>query len=263
MTYFTLLIAFLATFFCHQSSFASYCDLPKWRDQFSIGPEIYHLKRVRKGGTKQSGTMYGIRLSYEHIGRCLVYYGVESAYAKGTIDGHSGFGAHLKSRFTDFFIEGRLGYTFQSKTASCAQLTPFIGYGYFIEKNNYIRPSPFTVHFKNTFNYFALGARSKAYIRPNLTVGINITGRFSIDGEVDVTHDRNFDDNILKYENEIHCWAGLPISYFVRLWGCPAEFRLVPFYEYRHYGSHHNVPFDFPDTRIKIYGAAFEYLLLF
>ena len=61
------------------------------------------------------------------------------------------------------------------------------------------------------------------------------------------------------------CRASLPLSYFLTVWGCPAEFRIrsPPFYQYRHYGRHHNVPFDFPDTRIKVYGADFEYLLLF
>jgi hypothetical protein len=242
---------------------ASFCDLPTWRHQFAIGPEIYHLKRIRKGGTSQDGTLYGGRATYEHIGRYLVYWAVDTAYAIGTLDGHSGNGSKLRSRFSDFWVEGRFGYTFQSKSASCAQFTPFVGWGYFIEKNNYIHPSPLRFHFKNTFNYAAFGALTKAYIRTYLTIGLNVTGRISLDGRMKVTHDPDFDDSTLRYENKIHCRASIPLSYLVCIGGCPAEFRLAPFYEYREYGKHHNVPFDFPDTRIKIFGVDFQYILLY
>ena len=86
--------------------------------------------------------MYRFRASFDVLDGAFSYWGLETAYAVGRIDGHSGMGVRLKSHFSDFDFECRLGYTFQGTTGCCAQLTPFVGYGYFIEKNHYIHPSP-------------------------------------------------------------------------------------------------------------------------
>ncbi len=233
------------------------------RHQFAFGPEFYHLKRIRKGGTEQTGYLYGVRLNYDHIGRYLIYWGLEAAYAKGTLRGETGRDDDLKSRFSDQNIEARVGYTFQSESGCCASFTPFTGVGYFIEKNEYVHPSPATYHFRNTFYYALLGALTKAYLNTKCTIGLNVAAMFSMDGKVKVSHDSDKGNNTLRYENKILCRATLPICYSGEICGCPGEFCLKPFYEYRQYGRHHNIPYDFPDTKIKIFGAALEYCLYF
>src|SRR5436190_24377747 len=88
----------------------------------SIGPEFYHVKRTREGGTSQSGNLIGVRGSFERIGRYKWYIGIEGLYGQGIIKGHSGSGLKLRSRLTDRQIEGRFGYTFQGK---CSFLLSF------------------------------------------------------------------------------------------------------------------------------------------
>src|SRR5204862_454619 len=100
---------------------------------------------TREGGASQSGCLYGVRGSFERIGRYKWYLGIEGLYGRGAINGHSGSGVKLKSTLTDRFIEGRFGYTFQAKCRLIPSFTPFIGYGYADETNHYKSPSPLIV----------------------------------------------------------------------------------------------------------------------
>src|ERR1700733_6863002 len=150
-----------------------FCELPTQRHHLAIGPEVYYLSRTRKQGTHQDGWLCGGRLNYDYFGRYLFYFGCETAYANGNLKGHSGNGTKIKSNFSDFMIEGRVGYTFQSKSASCARFTPFIGYGQFIEWNNYVHPTPLRYHFRNTFSYVLLGALCKVFPNRCTSLGLN------------------------------------------------------------------------------------------
>ncbi len=260
---FHALVFLLIAIVNHAEAMYCFCHLPACRHQVEIGPEFYHVKRTRQGGTTQHGYLYGVRASYDYIARYRVYWGLEAAYAKGTLRGKSGDKDTLKSHFSDLSFEARVGYTFQSKTGCCAQFTPFLGYGYFVERNDYVHPSPMSLHFRNTFYYTAVGTLTRAFVTPNFTIGLDVTAKFSIDGKVKVTHDPEFDAQHMQYENKIHCRAAVPFSYRLRLCGYPAEFCLAPFYEYRHYGHHHNVPFDFLDTKIKNFGFDLFYVWRF
>ncbi len=227
--------------------------------QINIGPEISHLKRIRKGGTQQTGTLYGIRGIYDHIGRYLIYWGVEGVYTKGTLRGKSGSGSRIKSHFTEKNIEGRLGYTFQSKDRRLMSITPFIGIGYFNELNHYVSPSPVKVHFDNRFSYGAAGFLLRGCFTPCFRFGINATARWSFDGKVKVSNDPEFESTTIKYMQKMQGRASLPLWYtFVCNRFC-MELGISPFYEYRHYGRKAGVPFDFIDTRIKSWGCDIFY----
>ena len=257
------LIIFLLFFATSVDAACCFCQLPKCRHQFEIGPEFYHVKRTRKGGTEQRGYLGGGRARYDYIARYHIYWGLETAYAYGTLRGKSGDEIRLKSHFSDLSFEARLGYTFQSKTGCCAQFIPFVGCGYFVERNDYVKPTPLSIHFRNTFYYTAVGAFSRAYITPNLTIGLELTTKFSIDGKVKVSHDSEVDAGSLRYENKIHFRAAVPFTYKMCFCKYPTEFCVAPFYEYRHYGHHHNVPFDFLDTKIKNFGLDLFYVIRF
>lgn len=238
------------------------CPAEAARNEIAIGPEILYLKRVRSGGTEQSGTLYGVRGRIEHLGRYLIYLGVEGAYAGGTLCGHSGNGTHLKSHFSQSCIEGRIGYTFEPKTCWFS-LTPFLGAGYFLELNHYIRPSPVKVHFDNRFGYGAAGFRSKVNLMDQLSIGLNFTAMYSFNGKVKVSHDPDYDSATLEYMQKINYRVELPINYVACFRGCPVELSLVPFFEYRHYGKKLGVPFDFLNTHIRDWGADLQYVYRF
>ena len=224
----------------------------------SIGPEVYHIKRTREGGASQSGTAVGVRGSFERIGRYKWYFGLEGLYGSGTINGHSGNGVKLKSKLTDRMVEGRAGYTFQSKDGWLPSFTPFVGYGYCEELNHYKSPSPLLVNFKNHSSYVSFGFLSSVMVFQELTVGFNLKARSLVDPECIVKNDPVFDRMKMHIDDEIQYRLELPIYYDFFADCGTFELGLVPFYEFRHYGGRENYPFDFLDTKLKIYGLNFQ-----
>lgn len=238
-------------------------DISKKTQQISLGPEIYHIKRIRKGGTRQHGMMVGVRASYDRIGRYKWYVGFESAWAQGILKGGNKLRESLKSRFTDGMVEGRFGYTLQAKTGLCASLTPFIGAGYFVEKNHYIHPSKVHLCFCNTFWYLAFGGYSRIYINPYFSAGLNVTGKYSLDGKVRVTRDPEFEDTTLHYEHKMQCRVAIPFALDFFCSNYQIGFTVSPFYEFRHFGGQNQVPFNFNDTRLKVHGVDFFFVCKF
>jgi hypothetical protein len=231
--------------------------------QINIGPELSHIKRIRKGGTKQTGMLYGVRGTYDYIGRYLIYWGFEGACSTGTLKGKTGNGNVIKSHFTENNVEGRIGYTFQSKDKSLLSITPFVGIGYFKELNHYISPSEVKVHFDNRFNYGAAGCLLRGCFTPNFRFGLNATARWSLDGKVKISHDPNAESTTIEYMQKMQARASLPFWYKTTCATFSVECGIAPFYEYRHYGRKVGVPFDFIDTRIKSWGCDFFYTFCF
>lgn len=234
------------------------CVTPeRYFNRVYIGPEIYHACRTREGGTHQSGTVYGARCGYDYVKRFNFYVGGEALYGKGHLTGHSTKTKKIKSAFTDLMIEGRAGYTFQQKTGYRFSLTPFVGGGYAVEKNNFIHPTPLHVHFRTQYSYALAGFLSQMSWSPSLDIGINFKARYMIDAKNRVTHDPDFDNFDMLIKNEWHYRVELPITYYVN-----PKFllALVPFYEYRHYGGQPNYPFDFLETKLCLYGATLRFV---
>lgn len=220
-----------------------------------VGPEAYYLRRDREGGTRQEGGVYGARAGYDYIKRYCFYVGGEAAYGRGRLHGHSGTGHRLKSTFIDASIEGRVGYTFQQKEGCRFAFTPFVGGGYIVEKNNFIHPTPITVHFRTECSYVTAGFLSSMTCSPCFDIGINFKAKYMIDARNQVSHDADSDVHKMLIKNEMHYRVDLPLTYYL----C-SDFALslVPFYEYRHYGNQANFPFDFLDTQLNMYGVTLK-----
>lgn len=231
--------------------------------EISLGPEFNYVTRIRKGGTKQTGNLYGLRGIYDHIGRYLIYCGVEGAYSTGYLTGKTGGGQRIKSRFTQESIEGRLGYTFQSKDRNLISFTPFLGMGYFVELNHYVSPSEIKVHFDNKFAYAAAGVMLRGCITPNLRFGLNATARWNLNGKMKISHDPQYESCSLDYMQKMQGRVSLPIWY-KKAWGTYCiELGINPFYEFRQYGQKSGVPFDFMDTKVKNWGIDLFYTYSF
>jgi hypothetical protein len=227
-----------------------------------VGPEIYYMHRTKEGGAYQSGILYGVRCGYDHIHRYKFYWGVDALWAQGTLKGENQEN-DLKSKFTDINVEARVGYTFQSKCWHCASFTPYTGGGYFWENNYYQHPSPLPVHFKNRFSYIPIGFLSQIFITPNWSIGVNFKVRYLLEAKQYVTHDPDHEKITQSYEERLQYRAEMPVNYFF-CWGKHSlAISLVPFYEYRPYGHRANFPFDFLETKLKLYGATFKLLYLF
>lgn len=240
---------------------ASCCDeyIPNVHPhRFYIGPEIYYLRRTRDGGTKQRGAIYGLRVGYERVQRCKFYCGLDYLFGEGELHGKSNVGK-LKSTYRDENIEGRLGYTLQTKDDYHLSLTPFVGYGYFRETNRFHHDHPMRVKFQTRFHYCALGFLSNMAVSPQWNIGVNFKARLTFDSRCRISDDPGIKNMTQLISDKPHYRVELPISY--RLCRCIERFELdfVPFFEYRHFGSKNNYPFDYLNTKFQIYGINLQF----
>lgn len=230
---------------------------------FSIGPELYHINRTRQGGTRQHGNAIGVRATYDHIKRYRLYWGGQAFYGSGILRGHTGSKDDIHSRLTDEQIEGSLGYTLGTKNFPYFLFTPFAGYGYFKERNKFNPPSPLSVTFSTDFQYIPFGFLSSAMVNSWLRVGLNARFRWLWDAHCKVTHDPEFGRLKLLVEDRIHYRIELPFVYCRPLFCQLLEVAIVPFYERRTYGGRENYPFDFFETKLRIYGINFQLIYQF
>lgn len=221
------------------------------------GPIFYHTRRIKKGGTKQSGYMYGFQASYDRIKNYCFYWGLHGYYAEGDIKGRTGRGAPLSSELADAEIEGRIGYTVGLDNCYLPSFTPFIGFGYFHQTNRFRHPSPVKFHFQDYFKYTTIGFLSSFYPLDYLKVGLNFRAKFMIEGKSRVSHDPDNHNLILLMDDEVQYSLDLPLTYFLCWKGSDVFVSLIPFAELRHYGGYENYPFDFIETRFVNIGGKF------
>lgn len=227
-------------------------------DALYIGPEVYYIQRERKEGGKQTGPAIGIRGGFDYVFPCSIYVGTEAQYGFGRLTGKSSSNeCKLKSNFHDAMIEGRLGYSFQQLCGWKFTLTPYLGGGYQMERNDFIDPSPLKIHTKITYGYVCGGFLSSFNcIWDELYFGLNFKAKYTLDAKNKVSNDPEFDDVSMKVKNEMQYRVELPLTY---IWNCHFNVILNPFYEFRHYGGYINFPFDFIETKLNIYGATLKF----
>lgn len=246
----------LSSHLCAQRWVQSYTTDPY------IGPEIEYVQRIKEGGAKQTGPLYGARIGYDYVKRYNLYWGVEGAWAKGCLEGNVQ-GEKLKSELTDINLEARIGFTFQSECWRCLSFSPYVGVGYFWEKNHYQHPSPLRVHFDNTFSYVPVGFLSQIFLTPSWSLGLNFKVRIILEGEQKVTHDPKYGELTQHYQEKLQYRVELPVTRFFCWNTYSLGISLVPFFDYRQYGHRANFPFDFLDTKLQFYGATLKLLYLF
>lgn len=221
--------------------------------RFWIGPEFYYSKRIRDGGSRQSGVLYGVRGGYDRVVHNGTYLAIEGRFAM-THDfcGHTKSGQRLDSEKTDSQIEGRIGYSF-----CCFDfLTTFYGgYGYFYGTNKFHHPRTMPFHFHTWFDYIPVGIMIQRQLCDYLTVGTHFKAKWMNEGQCKVTNDPNLSDmhmlinNEMQYEIEFPIYT--PIRYGNRCW----DLQLIPFYRYRHLGGRENYPCDYKETRFHSFGT--------
>jgi hypothetical protein len=155
-------------------------------------------------------------------------------------------------------IEGRLGFTFQKRICNAyIALIPFIGYGHACDINKFEKPSPLPVKFHTSFDYISFGLFSSCAFKCHYSIGFNFKGKYMLNGKNHITGDPDpeCEDLDQVIDTRMQYIFELPLSYCCCfLEGC-FEVELVPFYQLRHYGGHVNFPYDFLDTKLKMYGA--------
>lgn len=224
-------------------------------NQINLGPEIYRIKRMRAGGAAQLGRMDGARVELQRNSEHCFHLGAEALYATGTLVGQTGGGNPLRSELTDAIFEGRIGYIIKQCTPKFSSWTPFIGYGYFYQENDFRPPTAIPWTFTNTFQYFSFGFLSRSNISPLLSVNFNFKIKYMLNGRSKITDDPGMPDITLTMNNKTQYRVELPLAY--NLSNCNGHFytTVSPFYEYRHFGGRDGVPFNFTDTKFQLLGV--------
>lgn len=220
-----------------------------------IGPEIYHMNRLRDGGTQQSGMMDGIRVTAERKKFCSWYLGADYFYATGTLKGETGFGIPLHSQITDHIYEIRFGYNLYRKECEEAFFIPFGGWGKFKETNDFFRPSPLPCTFTDHFSYYTIGFLSGMKFNQLFGMGLNFKAKFMQNGQSEVSGDPNREDFTLIMQDELFLRVEVPFTLTPCNTWLDMFFTLSPFYEFRHFGGRDAFPFSFKDTKFHLYGA--------
>lgn len=237
-------------------------DLNINRNQFFIGPQWYHVLRTKDGGAKQQGGLIGACIGFERLKRCGWYVGAEASYACGTLKGKTAKGKPLRSHYSESFVEGRLGFTVQQESKPQVGFTPFAGFGYFIEQNNFINPSPLSAHFKTRFTYVTAGILSQIHFWERLEVGANFQMKYPFAPKCRVSNDEDNDPNTQRIGERFFYRVELPVTYTLACMKSGA-ISAVPFYESRVYGRRPNFPFNFIKTKFESLGVIFKFLYRF
>jgi hypothetical protein len=232
-------------------------------DVLDIGPQVFFLRRIRKGGTRQDGRLQGVYISYDYLKKQSIYFGGSWEKSTGDIEGQTGRGAPLKSEMTDNLYEGRIGYTFQHPSVLHTFFVPLIGYGYFDESNSYINPSPINITYYNSYQYVLAGFLTGADLNNYVGFWINFKIRFMINGQAKV-EDKSMAQNIeLKMNNELSFRLDTPIIFSPPYIGYFLKISAAPFYEYRHYGGRKGYPYNYYDTKMNSIGGRVSAMLRF
>lgn len=230
------------------------CCTFRGNNQLYIGPEAYYVRRVKNGGSKQNGWAGGLKLGYDRIKPFGWYWGFEAYYAFGRLNGHASSGDRIKSNYYDAQVEGRIGFTFAQQTGHQHSITPYAGGGYLWETNNFIHPSPLHIHTNIKGPYVCGGFLSQMTLCNQYDIGINFEAKYILDAKNFVSHDPDYSDSEAIIKNKMQYKIEIPLQYHYYSW----NLGIVPYYEYRHYGGQAGFPFDFVETKSKIWGAFFK-----
>jgi hypothetical protein len=240
------------------SAFANIRD-----NTFGAGIEVSHMRRARAGGTEQNGRMEGYRLSYDLIKPSSIYVGVDHFHGQAPMRGYSGTGRPLYSIITDNITELRLGYTLQANARREAFFSPFTGYGFFKEQNDFLHPSTLTLTFTDRFNYIDAGFLSGINISRLVSLGVNFKLMFMLDGTSLISNDPQEEDLSLQMTNEINSRIELPIMASSGSRPIQLLVAAVPFAEFRHFGGKEGFPYDFIDTKFSLIGGRISIICCF
>lgn len=226
----------------------------------ALGVETCYLKREKLEGARQHGTPVGFQGYFNRFTQSGWYWGLEGEALFATLNGHGSYDTPLRSRFNSFLGEARAGYTFQDSCFPFAAATPYLGFGYLEENNNFKKPTPLSIHFKTRTPFFSFGILTRLNLGPRFEGGLNFKGRLPIDPKCYVSHDPyNAPSSQLIGERAFYRLE-LPFSYLLN--ECATRLvTLMPYWELRNYGSRLSYPFDFLKTRLEFSGVSLLFVI--
>lgn len=234
----------------------------------AIGPVWYsrHRERFRAidDGTvvqtsKMNGSIWGVHAEYDRIRRCSLYWGVEGQWAQGKITGTTLTHSPLRATDTDWYAEGRLGWTFAPAVYARPVAILYTGIGYFREKIAYRAPTPMQITSEISFTYVPLGLFVQAWLTWGFWIGFRGEVWFPTADPVNRIHlDPLYGDYKIYASWKADYRLELPMQW--NFSGCYG-LRVTPFYWQIRYGDRFSFPTNFISTKTNIGGVRAELTL--
>lgn len=219
------------------------------------GPEVYHAKRLRQGGSQQKGWLYGLRICCEREELNSLYWGIEGAWAEGRLNGDTPSGAELRSNMTDTEVEARLGFTMAGHCLTCFSIRPFIGIGYYQGVNRFLPPTPLPIRSADSWGFGTAGVATQFWCNDTWRVGLNVKARQMWNAKNRVSGDPGVPNIVTLIKDELNWVVEIPLEWYPWIYGRCCQVAATPFYQYRHLGGRESYPKDFFETKWWIYGG--------
>lgn len=227
---------------------------------FSLGPKVFWKKRKAAGGAKTIGWQEGLDTRLERIKRRGVYWGVLFDYTWGNSSGYTASGRTSESKNADTSIEARLGYCAQPFSRDTFQMIPYLSLGYYKALYNFVPPSSVTLEYFYKSPFIAPGIMISRFFRPCWQIGLNFQVQFAFDGKRVIRQPSESATGPVIIERSTSMGdapqliAEMPLTYLISKKEKGYCIQLVPFFSYRHYGTHFGSSGTFLDTRFITYG---------
>jgi len=214
------------------------------------------------GSTRSNGNFVGVNFGYEYKEVCNVYGRIDAIWDTGCLKGCA------RNRTNDWWLDGRIGWTWGECSPCGWSLTPYTGIGYFWINRSF-RHQPVSIRYESW--YVPVGLLAVVEVMPDFTIGVDGTwmpefsSRVSIDHHsfVDLDHGNN---NRYGWRIEVPFTYTLPCNWS----GCDClsamdiEVCVAPFYQQFYYGHVRPTTIDgfvtptaVPRLREDFWGAKF------
>jgi hypothetical protein len=220
-----------------------------------IGPEYSHISRTREGGSKQTGNLVGGHIRYDRISPHSIYLGADAYYDTGKAKGKTASGKQIRSTIDEYEIQARLGYNLYIDRINQLLIIPYATYSYFYGRNKFYGPSPNQYKLHDHLHLGGAGLWVSFCLFDCCRLGVDFNAKYIVDGKNKVTDDPEYDNIKLEIESQWQYELAIPIEFKVPVCDCCLECRFVPFYRFRHLGGKPNYPFDYKETKYRLYGA--------
>lgn len=208
------------------------------------------------GPTRTKGNFVGVNVGYEYKGICNWYGRVDGVWSTGILKGCP------RNRVNDWFVDGRLGYTFGECSPCGWSFTPYVGIGYFWldRKFKYVDASA-----RYDSWYVPVGFIAEVELMPDFTIGVDASWlpEFSSRATINSSTFVDVSDGGIKSR---YGWrVEVPFSYVLPCDWNSFEITIAPFWQQFHYGYVNQVLSTptlpsrpgLPRTREDFWGAKF------
>ncbi len=213
-----------------------------------------------EGSSRSKGNFVGVNFGYEYKELCNVYGRIDATWDTGCLKGCP------RNRTNDWWVDGRIGWTWGECSPCGWSVTPYTGIGYFWINRSF-RHTPASVKYESW--YVPVGLLAVVEVMPDFTIGVDATWMPEFSSRVSINHHQFA--NLDKGNNSRYGWRievpftyTLPTCLFDFMSCTELEVCIAPFYQQFYYGHVAQTgllgvatPSAVPRSREDFWGAKF------